>query len=122
MVYFLLNTLHKIVSAGSYYCYCDEEKCKICTIPVIFIDFEIDVEKNIFDYNFLFWYYTKLCNELVQLLSKSRSNAFRASMNSEARKSIRYNEQIQVNWLKREKLPISPEFPTETTDLSCPDV
>ena len=49
LVYFLLNTLHKIVSAGSYYCHCDEEKCKICTIPVIFIDFEIDVEKNIFD-------------------------------------------------------------------------
>ena len=49
-------------------------KCQICVILIIFTGFEKDVEKNIFDYNFLFWYYiyTKLCKELIQLFDKKR--------------------------------------------------
>ena len=32
-----LNTLHNIVTSGGYYCYCgDIDKCKMCTIPIIF--------------------------------------------------------------------------------------
>ena len=36
--------------------------------------------------------------------------------------SIRYNEKIQVDWLKGEKFPIPPEFQEETVELSCPDL
>ena len=38
LVYFILNTLHLIVSNGYWYCYCSKEnenKCKLCTIPII---------------------------------------------------------------------------------------
>ena len=53
-------------------------------IPIIFNGFEEDVENNIFDYKFLFWYYHKLCKELIQLSTtkKNVSNAFRESTNS----------------------------------------
>ena len=61
LVYFILNTLHHIVNSGGYYCYCgDMNKGKMCAIPIIFTGFKKDIEKNIFDYNFLF-------NELLQL-------------------------------------------------------
>lgn len=33
--------------------------------------------------------------------------------------SIRYNERIQADQLKREKLPILREYQEETIDLSC---
>ena len=48
IVYFILNTLHKIVNSGDWYCYCpdiEDGKCKICTIPIIFSNFEKEVEK-----------------------------------------------------------------------------
>ena len=48
------------------------DKCQICKIPKIFSDFEKDAEKNIFDYNFLFWYYTKLCKELIKLFDHKK--------------------------------------------------
>ena len=49
LVYIILNTLHHIVSAASYYYYCyDNEHCKICPIPIIFSNFEKDVEKDMF--------------------------------------------------------------------------
>ena len=82
LVYFILNTLHNIIEAPylTYYCYCQsQEKWKICTIPIIFRNFEKDIENNIFDCNFLLWYYTKLCNELIQLFDQKKivSNPFR---------------------------------------------
>ena len=51
------------------------DKCQICKIPKIFSDFEKDTEKNIFDYNFLFWYYTKLCKELIELFDHKKECA-----------------------------------------------
>lgn len=85
IVYFILNTLHNIVNSGGYYCYCSNtDKCKVCAIPMIFVDFKIDVEKNMFDINFLFNYYTKLFHELLELFDQKKivSDAFRESTNS----------------------------------------
>ena len=36
--------------------------------------------------------------------------------------SIRYNERIQVDWLKCKNITILPEFQEETIDLRCPDI
>ena len=36
--------------------------------------------------------------------------------------SIQYNERIQTDWLKHEKLPIAHEFQAETVNLSCRDI
>ena len=81
---FFSNTLHHIVEASNstYYCYCQsQEKCKTCTIPIIFSNFKKDIENNIFDCNFLFWYYTKHCNELLfDQKKKIVSNLFRESI------------------------------------------
>ena len=69
LVYFILNSLHNIVNNGYYCCYCEEKrKCKI--FSVIFFAFEKDAQKNMFDVTFLFWYYTKLCNELLHLFDQ----------------------------------------------------
>ena len=35
-------------------------------------NFEKDIEKNIFDYSFLFWHYTNPCSELLQLYDKKK--------------------------------------------------
>ena len=69
LVYFILNSLHNIVNNGYYCRYCEEKrKCKI--FAVIFFAFEKDAQKNMFDVTFLFWYYTKLCNELLHLFDQ----------------------------------------------------
>lgn len=36
--------------------------------------------------------------------------------------SNQYNERIQTDWLKCERLPIALEFQAETVDLSCRDI
>ena len=67
IVYFILHTLHNSVNSGGWYCYCPDietSKCKMCAILIGFLNFEKDVEKNMFDASFLFNYYTKLCHEL----------------------------------------------------------
>ena len=59
LVNFILNTLHNINASNFQYCHCEhleDEKCKMCVIPKIFVDFEKDIENNLFDYNFLFFY------------------------------------------------------------------
>ena len=87
LAYFILNTLHHIVNSGGWYCHChhfeEGRKYKFFSIPMIFKDFEKDIERNIFDVNFLFNYYTKLCHELLELFDKKKmvSNAFRQDMN-----------------------------------------
>ena len=40
--------------------------------PIIFNDFEKDVERNLLDVNFLFNYYTKLCHELLELFNQKK--------------------------------------------------
>ena len=116
-----------------YYCQ-NKQKYQICVIPKYFSDFEKDVEKNIFDYNFLFWYHTKLCKELIKLFDHKKGCAecfqgeykFRHcdwytgeywSINLSD--SIHYNEKIQTDWLKREKLPLPPNYIEDTIDLTC---
>ena len=116
-----------------YYCQ-NKQKYQICVIPKYFSDFEKDVEKNIFDYNFLFWYHTKLCKELIKLFDHKKGCAecfqgeykFRRcdwykgeywSINLSD--SIHYNEKIQTDWLKREKLPLPPNYIEDTIDLTC---
>ena len=39
---------------------------------MIFCDFKKDVERNLFDCNFLFWYYAMLCCELLQLFDEKK--------------------------------------------------
>ena len=53
----------------------------MCSIPTIFNDFEKDVERNLFDVNFLFNYYIKLCRERLGclIIKKIVLNASRVS-------------------------------------------
>ena len=100
-------------------------------------NFEKDIEKNIFDYSFLFWHYTNPCSELLQLYDKKKDcvECFQGEYKFSGRdwhtgkywsiplsESIRYNKRIQVDWLKSKKLTIPPEFLEETIDLRCPDI
>ena len=51
----------------------------MCKIPKIFTDFVNDIDNNIFDYELLYFYYTRLTKELPKLIDhkkKSVSNAF----------------------------------------------
>ena len=54
----------------------------MCSIPIIFNDFEKDVERNLFHVNFLFNFYTELCLELLELFDQKKKivlNAFRVN-------------------------------------------
>ena len=119
---------------GAIYYYQNKQKYQICVIPKYFLDFEKDVEKNIFDYNFLFWYHTKLCKELIKLFDHKkgcvesfqgeykfrRCDWYRGEYWSiNLSDSIHYNEKIQIDWLKREKLPLPPDYIEDTIDLMC---
>ena len=56
ILYFILNTLLQIFYDSDWYYYCEHfknnSKCKICTIPLIFSNFEEDIKKNMFNVNF----------------------------------------------------------------------
>ena len=129
IVYFILNTVHHIKKSSFCYCHCEHlengGKCKMCSIPVIFNDFEKDVERKLFDVNFLFSYYTKLCHELLELFDQKKDciECFQLEYKFGGRdwysgeywsvtlsENIRYNEWLQVARLKRQKLPIPAEF------------
>ena len=78
--FFILNSLHFIVSSGDYYCHCqNNHKCKIRKILVILSDFKMGIDKYLFDYNFLSWYYIKLVKEPIPIFYEK--NAFRTSSN-----------------------------------------
>ena len=71
--FFILNSLHFIVSSGDYYCLCqDNHKCKMCKILVIFSDFKMGIDKYLFDYNFLSWYYIKLVKEPIPIFYEKK--------------------------------------------------
>ena len=75
LVYFILNPLHHTTKSNFWYCDCEDlsnEKCRMCIIAMVFCDFEKDIERNLFDYNFLFWYCATLCRELLQLFDKKK--------------------------------------------------
>lgn len=86
LVYIILNTLHHIVSAASYYYYCyDNEHCKICPISIIFSNFEKDVEKDIFYHiTFCFGITLKFATSSFNFLiiKKIVLDAFKKSMSS----------------------------------------
>ena len=47
LVFLILNILHQTHSSGGHCCYCNKKwqgKCKMCVIPLIFSDFEKDIE------------------------------------------------------------------------------
>ena len=56
----------------------------MCVILIGFLNFEKNFEKNKFDASFLFNYYTKLCQELLQLFDQKKIvlDAFRESTSS----------------------------------------
>ena len=78
IVCFLLNTLNHLVTADVWYCYCEHIKtekdgivshykwkaghCQICKIPLMFPNFERDIDKNKFN---------------LEVLNLIVSNAFR---------------------------------------------
>lgn len=60
--FFLLNTINLILHNGWQNCYCDkyekrkspeEINCELCRTGMIFVDFEKDIYKNIFNDTFL---------------------------------------------------------------------
>ena len=129
IVYFILIMVHHIKKSSFWYCHCEHlengGKCKMCSIPVIFNNFEKDVERKLFDVNFLFSYYTKLCHELLELFDQKKDciECFQLEYKFGGRdwysgeywsvtlsENIRYNEWLQVARLKRQKLPIPAEF------------
>ena len=129
IVYFILNTLHHIVNSSFWYCYCEHlkngNKCKMCSISMIFSNFEKDIERIMFDVNLLFNYYTKLCHELLELFNQKKDciKSFQREYGFGVRdwytgeywcvplsESIQYEERLQVAPLKRQKLLISAEF------------
>ena len=136
VVYFILNTLHPILTSSGWYCYCDQQeegKCEICCIPMIFNNLELDIERNIFDVNFLFNYYTKLCRKLLQLFDQKKDciKCFQREYVFSGRdwnsdtywhiplsEIIPCNEKIQVEWLE----PIPPRHQDQTIDLNCPEI
>ena len=76
--FFILNALHQIQSSGYLYCYCNEEKklkCQLCVIPTTFFEFLKDIEKNMFNLDFLHSYYPKLCFQLNQLFDEDKTAA-----------------------------------------------
>lgn len=52
-----MNTLLQIKFNGEKYCFCNtlenEEKCQLCLIPLIFCDFEKDLNDNMMDLEYL---------------------------------------------------------------------
>ena len=137
LVYFILNTLHHIFDSGYWYCYCQKRrgKCQMCKIPKIFTNFINDIDSNIFDYEFLYFYYTKLTKELLKLIDRNRKNCIDCFLNEYVfggrdystatswsiplSESIRYTEKIQIDQLKREKLPLPPDYREPMIDLTC---
>ena len=78
MKLFILFWICSITSKKSSFCYCYCEhlenggKRKMCSIPIIFNDFKKDVERNLFNVNFLFNYYIKLCHERFELFNHKK--------------------------------------------------
>ena len=80
--FFLLNTINLILHNGWQYCYCDKyEKRKshqeinseLCRTGMIFVDFEKDIYKNIFNDTFLWKYHSKLFFHLYQVFETEKA-------------------------------------------------
>ena len=139
--YFILNTLYHISNSGYWHRYSqspDKGKCQMCKTPTIFSNFSRDIEHNIFDYDFLFFYYTKLFKELLKLIDhgkmdcvecfsneytfRGRDYSTATSWSIPLSESIQYNEKIQIDRLKQEKLPLPPDYRKPVIDLTCTEL
>ena len=89
-----------------------------------------DIEKNLFDHNFLKWYHCKLCYEFIQLFQEKKrgyqmlsgrvwiarprlSHWWNLKHNSLS-DSIRYTKKTQLDRIKCKKLPLPPGYPNNT--------
>ena len=81
-LFFLLNTINLILHNGWQYCYCDkyekrkrpeEINCKLCRIAIIFVDFEKDIYKDMFNDTFLWKYHSKLIFHLCQIFETEKA-------------------------------------------------
>ena len=107
----------------------------MCKIPKIFVNFSQNIENNIFDYDFLFFCYAKFSREPLKLIDHGRMDCVECFSNEYVfggrdystatswsvplPESIQYNEKIQVEQLKREKLPLPPDYKEPEIDLTC---
>ena len=77
LVFLIINILHHIQSSGRWHCYCDKKKqgkCKMCARPLIFSNFEKDIDRNMFDVVFLESCYSRLCHEPMEFYDKDKSS------------------------------------------------
>ena len=136
LVFLIINILHHIQSSGCWHCHCDKKKqgkCKMCARPLIFSNFEKDIDRNMFGVVFLESCYSKFCHEPMELYDKDKSSidcflhqeytfGGRDWTSGETwcvllSESIRYSESLKISKLKEQKLPIPAKF-THTIDLS----
>lgn len=105
----------------------------MCVIPMIFCDFEKEIDANRLNVKFLNCYYSKFCFEIMQLYDevKSLTDCFlqqeyafggRDQTTGETQhvhlsETIQYSESIKIAQLEADKLSVSAEF-THTMDLS----
>ena len=116
----------------------------MCKIPEIFTNFINNIDNNIFEYEFRYFYYTKLTKELLKLIDynikiayirliiykdcidyflngyvfRGRDYSTATSWSVSLSESIRYTEKVQIDRLKREKLPLPPDYREPTIDLA----
>ena len=137
LVYFILNTLHHIVNSGYWYCYCQNRrgKCQMCKTPKLFTKIMEDIDNNMFDQEFLLFHYTKLTKKLLKLIDHDKKECINSFLNEYVlggrdcntatswsvplSESIQYTEKIQIEQLKREKLPLPPDYRDPTYDPAC---
>ena len=83
LVYFILNTLNHICDSGCCYCYCQNRRgtCQMCKIPKIFTNFMKDIENNIFNYEFLLFYYIKLTKAFFRLIDHDKKDCIDCFLN-----------------------------------------
>ena len=98
----------------------------MCKTPKIFTDSVNDIDNSIFDYEFLYFYYTRFTKELLKLIKWVNEFVFGGRDYTTATfwsiplsESIRYTEKIQIDQLKREKLSLPPYYREQTIDLAC---
>lgn len=70
LIFIWMNTLSHIVYNGYYFCFCREElpiKCSICKVSENYVDFEDEIKKYIFDFEYLKKHHDKLFPYLMKM-------------------------------------------------------
>lgn len=135
LVFLTLGVLSHIKYNDYWYCFCeDEKKCQTCVIPMVFSNFEKDIDSNLFDVNFLHDYYSKLDIHLNQMFDekkgvvccflhqefehKGRDWTTGRTWSVSFTDSIRWSKKIKIDQMKAKGLPIPPQFTNKTVDLN----